>query len=97
MTTSAQVSAEIDLDTRDAALQVLSEMGLTIPDAIRLMLAKTARDNRLPFDVDDIVPGDEYEKMTPNKLTQETIEKAERGEDIFHARDAADLFRQLGI
>ena len=33
----------------------------------------------------------------PNALTRETIEKAERGEEIFHAKDAEDLFRQLGI
>jgi len=33
----------------------------------------------------------------PNKLTAATLRKSERGEDIFHAKNAADLFRQLGI
>ena len=36
-------------------------------------------------------------RMALNALTRETIEKAERGEEIFHAKDAEDLFRQLGI
>jgi predicted DNA-binding protein len=34
---------------------------------------------------------------TPNTLTAETIAKARRGEDVFSAKDAEDLFRQLGI
>ena len=34
---------------------------------------------------------------TPNELTADTIRKARRGEDVFHAKDAEDLFRQLGI
>jgi predicted DNA-binding protein len=33
----------------------------------------------------------------PNDLTAETIRKARRGEDVFHAKDAEDLFQQLGI
>jgi DNA-damage-inducible protein J len=34
---------------------------------------------------------------TSNTLTAETIAKARRGEDVFSAKDAEDLFRQLGI
>ena len=34
---------------------------------------------------------------TPNELTADTIRKARRGEDVFHAKDAEDLFPQLGI
>lgn len=34
---------------------------------------------------------------TPNELTTQTLAKAERGEDLHTAEDAADLFRQLGI
>lgn len=33
----------------------------------------------------------------PNKLTFETMRKTDGGEDIYFARDAADLFRQLDI
>jgi DNA-damage-inducible protein J len=33
----------------------------------------------------------------PNKLTAETLAKSERGEDVRHAKDANDLFEQLGI
>ncbi len=34
---------------------------------------------------------------TPNALTTETLRKSDRGEDVFDASNAADLFRQLGI
>jgi predicted DNA-binding protein len=33
----------------------------------------------------------------PNELTTDTLRKARRGEDVFHAKDAEDLFQQLGI
>lgn len=34
---------------------------------------------------------------TPNALTADTIRKARQGEDLFHATDPSDLFKQLGI
>lgn len=45
----AIVQASIDADTRDAAAAVLEGLGLTIPDAIRLMLLRVADEQRLPF------------------------------------------------
>lgn len=33
----------------------------------------------------------------PNKLTVETMQMSDRGEDVYFAKDAADLFRQLDI
>lgn len=37
------------------------------------------------------------DSKTPNALTAETLRKSDRGEDVFDATNAADLFRQLGI
>ena len=34
---------------------------------------------------------------TPNELTAKTLRKSKRGEDVYHAKDAADLFKQLDI
>ncbi len=34
---------------------------------------------------------------TPNALTADTIRKARKGADVFHAAGASDLFKQLGI
>jgi predicted DNA-binding protein len=34
---------------------------------------------------------------TPNALTADTIRKARKGEEVFHASSPSDLFKQLGI
>ena len=38
-----------------------------------------------------------YRERQVRALTAETLAKSERGEDVHHARDADDLFDQLGI
>ena len=65
---------------------MLAGMGLTVSDVVRIALTKIATEKALPFDL-----------RVPNKLTAETLAKSERGEDVHHAKDAADLFKQLGI
>ena len=37
------------------------------------------------------------ENKAPNTLTVETLRKSDRGEDVFSASSAEDLFKQLGI
>ena len=34
---------------------------------------------------------------TPKALTAETLRKSDRGEEVFYASSAKDLFKQLGI
>lgn len=36
-------------------------------------------------------------ELTPNQLTDETLVKSERGEDLHSAKDAEGLFDQLGV
>jgi predicted DNA-binding protein len=33
----------------------------------------------------------------PNELTAQTLRKSSQGEEVFHASNEADLFKQLGI
>ena len=37
------------------------------------------------------------DSKTPNTLTADTLRKSDKGEDVFYASSAADLFKQLGI
>ncbi len=85
MSTNAVVRARIDENIKDRATAVLSTMGLTVSDAVRILLTRIARDEALPFD------------LTPNALTAETLRKSELGEDVHHARDASELFKDLEI
>ncbi|WP_028572917.1 type II toxin-antitoxin system RelB/DinJ family antitoxin [Desulfonatronum lacustre] len=86
MAATAVVRARIDETIKNEASSVLAEMGLTVSDVVRIALTKVAKEKALPFDM-----------RIPNALTAKTLEKSERGEDVYRAKDAEDLFRQLGI
>jgi DNA-damage-inducible protein J len=83
---NAFVRARVDETLKNEAAAVLAGMGLTVSDLVRIVLTKVAREKALPF-----------EMHIPNALTAKTLEKSERGEDVHHAKDAPDLFQQLGI
>lgn len=86
MTATAFVRARIDETLKAEAAIVLAELGLTVSDVVRIVLTKVAKDKALPF-----------EMRVPNKLTVQTLEKSERGIDVHQAKNADDLFDQLGI
>lgn len=86
MAATAFVRARIDETLKEEASAVLADMGLTVSDVVRIVLTKVAKDKALPF-----------EMRVPNKLTVETLARSERGEDVHHAKDADDLYEQLGI
>ena len=60
--------------------------GSPVSDVVCIALTKIAKEKALPFDL-----------RTPNALTTATLAKSARGEDGQAAKDAADLFDQLGI
>ena len=86
MAATAFVRARIDASLKVEAAAMLAEMGLTVSGVVRIVLTKVAQDKALPF-----------EMRVPNRLTAQTLAKSERGEDVHHAKDAGDLFGQLGI
>ena len=85
MVANAVVRSRVDVEVKEKATEVLSTMGLTVSDVMRIVLTRVAHEGTLPFD------------MRPNKLTRETIAKSRRGVEVHHAKDADDLFDQLGI
>ena len=86
MAATAFVRARIDEALKDEAAAVLADMGLTVSDLVRIVLTRVAKDKALPF-----------EMRVPNKLTAKTLTKSERGVDVHLAKDADDLYGQLGI
>lgn len=78
------VRARIDPAIKNEAAAVLSNMGLTVSDACRMMLTRIAREKRLPFGSEE-----------PNEVTRRTMEMADRGEDLHHAKDLQDMLAQL--
>ena len=51
MSADAIVRARIDTDTKERAAAALGAMGLSISDAIRLLMLRIANEQRLPFTV----------------------------------------------
>ncbi len=77
------VRARIDADLKRDATAVLAEMGLTVSEAIRLLLVRVAVEKALPFDV-----------RAPNATSRAAIEAANRGE-LAQFQSVEDLLRDL--
>lgn len=86
MATETTVSARIDDRIKKKAAHVLEGMGLTMSDAIRMLLVRVAAEKPLPFKV-----------KVPNPATARTLHKADKGIGLTRSKNAADLFRKLGI
>ena len=68
MPTNALVQTRIDWAVKEEAATVLAAMGLTISDAVRLLLTRVAHDHMLPFD-----------PLIPNERTMEAMREARAG------------------
>ena len=68
VTTDTYVRARIDASTKERAAGALEAMGLSISDAIRLLMLRIADERRLPFEVKE-----------PNATTRKAIEELEAG------------------
>ena len=73
MPSNAVVRARIDEDIKEEASAVLASMGLTVSDALRMMLTRVAREQALPF-----------EPLTPNATTITAMRDARRGKTTKH-------------
>lgn len=51
MTSNALVQTRIDPDVKERATAVLESMGLTVSDAVRILLTRTANEGALPLEL----------------------------------------------
>ena len=68
MAANQLVQARIDGTVKEEAAAVLAAMGLTVSDAVRLLLTKVAQEKALPF-----------EPLIPNPVTIEAMKEARKG------------------
>jgi DNA-damage-inducible protein J len=71
---------------QEQAASVWAEMGLSVSDAIRMLLMRVTAEKALPF-----------EARVTNAVTARTLRKIERGEDLTRVKDAAELFDKLEL
>jgi DNA-damage-inducible protein J len=57
MASDAVVRARIDQGTKEKAARALEAMGLSVSDAIRLLMIRVAQEKRLPFEIKIPKPG----------------------------------------
>ena len=82
MAANSVVRARIDARVKDGAAAVLETIGLTVSDAVRLMLVRVAAEKALPF-----------EPLVPNARTVKAMKAARRGELVTAGRPANLLSR----
>ena len=85
MATDTTVRARIDERVKKQATRVLDDMGLSVSDAIRLLLVRIAADKTFPFTV-----------KTPNATTRKALAQLEKGKGKRFA-SADELFKDLDI
>lgn len=68
MRAGALVTTRIDGSIKEEAATILATMGLTISDAVRLLLTRVAHDHAMPF-----------EPLVPNQKTIEAMKEARQG------------------
>ncbi len=85
MPTDTVVRARIDSETKARATEALNAMGLSVSDAIRLLLMRVADERRLPFVV-----------RAPNPATRKAMKELDEGKGKrFDSAEA--LFEDLGL
>ena len=85
MPTDTVVRARIDSETKARATEALNAMGLSVSDAIRLLMMRVAEERRLPFVV-----------RAPNPATRKAMKELDEGKGK-RFENAEALFEDLGL
>lgn len=85
MRTDTVVRARIDSETKTRATEALQAMGLTVSDAIRLLMLRVAEEKRLPFTI-----------RVPNRTTVSAMKELADGKGR-RFDSVEELFRDLDI
>lgn len=82
---SADYFIGINQDNLEKASTVLAQWGYSVSEAVDIFIAQIAEEQSFPY------------AEIPNETTLAAIEKSSRGEGLYTAKDADDLFRHLGL
>lgn len=82
---TTMVHVRVDEKTKQRAAKTLAGMGISVSDAVRMLLVRVAAEKALPFEV-----------RIPNAATVKAMRAADRGKGKRY-RSADALFKDLGI
>ena len=83
MATTAMIHVRVDETVKAQATATLAAMGLSVSDAVRMLLVRVATEQALPFDV-----------RVPNTVTTAAIQELETGR-VPHFASVDDLLADL--
>jgi DNA-damage-inducible protein J len=82
---TTMVHIRVDQKTKQRATKTLAAMGISVSDAVRMLLVRVAAEKALPFDV-----------KVPNTTTVKAMRASDKGQG--KRRKSADaMFEDLGI
>jgi DNA-damage-inducible protein J len=82
---TTMVHIRVDEKTKQRAAKALAGMGISVSDAVRMLLVRVAAEKALPFDV-----------KVPNATTVKAMRAADKGKGK-RLSSADALFKNLGI
>jgi DNA-damage-inducible protein J len=82
---TTMVHVRVDEKTKQRAAKTLAGMGMSVSDAVRMLLVRVAAEKALPFDV-----------KVPNAITVKAMRAADKGQGK-RQKSAGALFKDLGI
>jgi DNA-damage-inducible protein J len=82
---TTMVHVRVDEKTKQRAAKTLAAMGISVSDAVRMLLVRVAAEQALPFDV-----------KVPNATTVKAMRAADQGKGK-RLKSAGALFKELGI
>ena len=85
MASTAMVHIRVDEKVKAKATAALDSMGISVSDAVRMLLARVATEKALPFEV-----------RIPNAKTVKAMQEADAGKGK-RFKTAEALFKDLGI
>ncbi|KPC56324.1 MULTISPECIES: type II toxin-antitoxin system RelB/DinJ family antitoxin [Pseudomonas syringae group] len=88
MASTEVVRTRIESDLKANATAVLEEMGVTVSQAIRMMLVQVVQTKELPFAV---------KAPTPNERVRKAMEEQDRNPTVTQYESSAAFFKSLGI
>ncbi|MGB5988107.1 MAG: type II toxin-antitoxin system RelB/DinJ family antitoxin [Desulfobacterales bacterium] len=82
----ATIRARIEPDLKEKAEHIFRQLGLTTTQAITLFYKQVELRKGLPFDL-----------AIANKITRQTFDDTDAGENLIVCENVDDMFKKLGI
>jgi len=84
MPKTAVIQTRIDPSVKTKAQKILSKLNISMSEAVSLFLTQVSLNKGIPFEI-----------KIPNKLTEETLSKSEKGKGLHEVSDTEELFKEL--